>query len=131
MKIKLKLQILILVTLFAIGGGIAITVMAFTSIRNAENASHIAEREIRGLTEFKASALSTIQLDPASDDTPRLFQDAEQNIGKWLAIVKPLFTASDAVEKLRQIQSRWEAYDQKSRLAIDLAVRDAKAANDM
>lgn len=130
MKIKLKLQILMLVTLVAIGGGIAVTMMAFNSIREAEDASHVAEKEIRGLTEIKASALSTIQLDPTSSDTRKVFSDAEQNIGNWAAIVRPLVKAEEQRQKLLTLKSEWVAYDQKSHQAIDLAAHDAKAAND-
>jgi len=129
MKFTLKLQILTVVTLIAIGGGIAETVMAFNAISEAEATSRVAEKEIRGLTEIKASALSTIQLDPASSDTRKVFSDAERNIGNWSAIVRPLFTTPDAMAKLSTIASRWNAYDEKSHRAIDLATYDAKAAN--
>lgn len=129
MKIKLKLHILIAVTLLVIGGSIAVTIMALNSIRAAENASHVAEKEIRGLTEIKASALSTIELDPTSSDTVKVFGDAEQNIGHWSATVNPLFTTLDATQKLEAIESGWKVYDQKSHQAIELAAHDAKAAN--
>ncbi|WP_175772762.1 methyl-accepting chemotaxis protein [Paraburkholderia phenazinium] len=130
MKIKLKLQILIAVTLLVIGGSIAVTITALNSIRAAESASHTAEKEIRGLTEIKASALSTIELDPTSSDTVKVFSDAEKNIGQWSAIVSPLFTTPDAMQKIRAIESGWNAYDQKSQQTIKLAAHDAKAAND-
>jgi methyl-accepting chemotaxis protein len=79
---------------------------------------------------MKASALSTIELDPTSIDTVKMFSDAERNIAQWSAIVRPLFTTPDAMQKLQAIESRWNAYGQKSRQTIKLAAQDAKAAND-
>ncbi|NPT41760.1 HAMP domain-containing protein [Paraburkholderia sp. 1N] len=130
MKIKLKLQMLMGVTLIAIGGSIAVTVIGFNSIHSGAAAWQAGESEIRGLTEIKASAMSTIELDPTAGDTKKVFADAEQNISHWSAIVGPQFSAPETRQKLQAIESAWNTYDQKSHQAIDLAVHDAKAAND-
>jgi methyl-accepting chemotaxis protein len=130
MTIKLKLRILMLVTLVAIGGGIVVTAFGFNSVNDAQAASHRGEKQVRGLTEIKASALSTVELDPTSDDTKKIFFDAEQNIGKWAGIIDPLFNSPDQQERLRTLRAQWSAYDQKSRRLIELAARDPKAAND-
>jgi methyl-accepting chemotaxis protein len=130
MTIKLKLQILMLVTLISIGGGIVITVLGFNSVNDAQASSHRREKQVRGLTEIKGSALSTIELDPTSDDTKRIFSDAEQNIDKWTGIIAPLFNSPDQQARLTSLRAQWNAYDQKSRQLIELAARDPKAAND-
>ncbi|WP_412023791.1 methyl-accepting chemotaxis protein [Burkholderia cepacia] len=130
MTIKLKLQILMLVTLMAIGGGIAVTSFGFGSVSDAEAASHRRETQVRGITEIKASALSTVELDPASDDTKKIFSEAERNIGKWAEIVGPLFDSVDQQARLKTLRAQWNAYDQKSRQLIELAAHDPKAAND-
>jgi methyl-accepting chemotaxis protein len=129
MTIKLKLRILILVTLIAIGGGIVVTVFGLNSVNVAQGASHRREKQVRGLTEIKASTLSTVELDPASDDTKKLFSDAEQNIGKWADIIEPLFNSPDQQARLKTVRAQWEAYDQKSRQLIALAGQDPKGAN--
>jgi methyl-accepting chemotaxis protein len=130
MTIKQKLQILMFVTLLAIGGGIVVTALGFNAVDDAQAASHRRERQVRGLTEIKASALSTVELDPASNDTRKIFADAEENIDKWAKLIAPLFNSPEQQERLRVVRSQWTAYDQKSRQLLDLAGHDAKAAND-
>ncbi|MGZ2744841.1 methyl-accepting chemotaxis protein [Burkholderia stagnalis] len=119
-----------LVTLIAIGGGIVVTSFGFNSVSDAQAASHRRETQVRGVTEIKASALSTVELDPSSDDTKKIFSDAERNIGKWAEIVGPLFDSPDQQTRLKTLREQWNAYDQKSRQLIELAARDPKAAND-
>jgi len=130
MTIKQKLQILMFVTLLAIGGGIVVTALGFNAVDDAQAASHRRERQVRGLTEIKASALSTVELDPTSNDTRKIFADAEENIDKWAKLIAPLFNSPEQQERLRVVRSQWTAYDQKSRQLFDLAGHDAKAAND-
>jgi methyl-accepting chemotaxis protein len=130
MTIKLKLRILMLVTLLCIGGGIVVTLVGFDAVGDAQASSHRREKQVRGLTEIKASALSTVELDPTSDDTKKIFADAENNIGKWADIIAPLFYSADQQAQLKTLRAQWDAYDQKSRGLIALAARDPKAAND-
>jgi methyl-accepting chemotaxis protein len=130
MTIKLKLRILIAVTLFAIGCGIVATAIGFSSINDAQASSHRHEKQIRGLTEIKASALSTVELDPTTDDTKNIFSEAEANIGKWTDVIAPLFASAEQQERLKSVGAQWHGYDEKSRQLIDLASRDPKAAND-
>jgi methyl-accepting chemotaxis protein len=130
MTIKLKLRILIAVTLLAIGCGIVATAMGFNAINDAQASSHRHEKQVRGLTEIKASALSTVELDPTTDDTKNIFSDAEANIGKWIDVITPLFQSAEQQDRLKAVGSQWHTYDQKSRQLIDLAAHDSKAAND-
>ncbi|KDB06906.1 methyl-accepting chemotaxis sensory transducer [Burkholderia sp. lig30] len=130
MTIKQKLQILIGITLLAIGVGIIFTVLGFHSADDAQTASHRQEMQVRGLTEIKASALSTVELDPTSQDTKKIFKDAEEDIDKWSKIISPLFASTNQQDRMRLVLSQWNAYDRKSQQIIDLASRDSKAAND-
>ncbi|RKP55841.1 methyl-accepting chemotaxis protein [Pararobbsia silviterrae] len=130
MTIKLKLQVLMLVTLIAIGGGIIVTAFGFSAVNAAQASSHRRETQVRGLTEIKASALSTVELDPTSDDTKKIFSDAERNIEKWGGVIAPLFNSADQQERLRTLRAQWTAYDQKSHQLMDLAAHDPKSAND-
>ena len=130
MTIKLKLRILMLVTLLAIGAGIAATMVGFSSIIDNYGAAMRGAEQIRGMTEIKGSALSTVELDPTSNDTKQIFSDAEKNIDKWLAVITPLTQSSDQLAKLKAMHDQWTAYDQHSHQLIDLAAHDAKSAND-
>ncbi len=130
MTIKLKLQLLMLATLIAIGGGIVVTALGFNSVNDAQSISHRREKQVRGLTEIKASALSTVELDAASPDTAKIFTEAERNVGKWADIIEPLFAAQEQQDRLKTVRAQWNAYDQKSRQLMELAAHDPKAAGD-
>ncbi|CAB3740979.1 hypothetical protein LMG24238_06700 [Paraburkholderia sediminicola] len=92
MTIKIRLRILIVATLIATGVGIVVTALGFNAVSSAEADSNRREKQIRGLTEIKASALSTVEHDPTSNDTKKMFADAEQNIGKWSETIAPCST---------------------------------------
>ncbi|TDV07183.1 methyl-accepting chemotaxis protein [Paraburkholderia caballeronis] len=130
MTIKLKLQILMFVTLVAIAGGIVVTALGFRSVDEAQAAAHRRETQVRGLTEIKASALSTVELDAASDDTKHIFSDAEQNIAKWSDVIAPLFASPEQQERLRTLRAQWAGYDDKSRQLMTLAANDPKTAEE-
>ena len=130
MTIKLKLQLLMLVTFLAIGCGVVATAIGFNSVKAANDAASRRALQIRGLTEVKGSALSTVELDPTTADTKQLFGDAEKNIDKWITTVTPLFESADQQKRIGDLHDQWVAYDQKSRNLMDLATHDAKSAND-
>ncbi|WP_326489727.1 methyl-accepting chemotaxis protein [Paraburkholderia sp. ZP32-5] len=130
MNIKRKFQILMLVTVCAMGGVLAVTTKAFDSIGDASSIATRRQQQIRGMTEIKASAMSTIQLDPTTDDTKQVFTTAEQNIDKWTGIIEPILTTPERREKFKTLIESWKAYDQKSRQIIGTAAQDPKAAND-
>jgi methyl-accepting chemotaxis protein len=129
MTIKLKLQILILVTLLSVGGGIVATIIGFNTVHGAYNDIVRRAKEVKGLTEIKASALSTLQLDPTSADTKQIFTDAEKNIGTWGDALLPIFALPAQKQQMQQLLDQWHAYDQKSRQIIDLASHDPQTAN--
>ncbi|HKT67560.1 MAG TPA: methyl-accepting chemotaxis protein, partial [Burkholderia sp.] len=88
------------------------------------------EKVLQGVTEIKASALSTIQLDPTADDTKKVFADAEQNIDKWSSTLNSTIVDSARAENFRSIIAKWAAYDRKSHALFDLATHDAKGATE-
>ncbi|WP_176079768.1 methyl-accepting chemotaxis protein [Paraburkholderia tropica] len=128
MTIKLKLQVLMLATFLAITGGTVTTVIGFRSIDEAQSNAHRLETQVRGLTEIKASALSTVELDAASEDTKHIFSDAEQNVEKWADVIAPLFASPEEQDRLRTLREQWGAYDDKSRQLMSLATNDPKTA---
>jgi methyl-accepting chemotaxis protein len=130
MNIRRKLQVFSLVTIVSMAGGMLVTAIGLRIAINVEDASHAKEKEVQGITEIKASALSTIQLDPTSDDTKKIFADAERNVTTWSSTLGSMFRTPQRAERFRALIAKWNAYDQKSHQLFDLAAHDAKAAND-
>ncbi|RDV00505.1 methyl-accepting chemotaxis protein [Trinickia dinghuensis] len=130
MNIKQKLQLLVGVSVVSIGSGIAIAALTLTSANYAQLSARQNLQVALGLTEIKASAVSTIETDPAADDTKRIFAKAEQNIEKWQEQVKPLIEDNATQGQLASIVDQWNGYDRKSHEIIDQAASDAKAATD-
>ncbi|MBU6486379.1 MAG: hypothetical protein KGQ57_00995 [Burkholderiales bacterium] len=83
MNIRRRLQVFSLVTVLAMGTGVLACALGLNAATKAEDISHRREKVLQGITEIKASALSTIQLDPTTDDTKKVFADAERNIETW------------------------------------------------
>ncbi|POR54765.1 methyl-accepting chemotaxis protein-1 (serine sensor receptor) [Paraburkholderia eburnea] len=130
MTIKLKLQIVMLVTLLAIGAGVAATVAGFNAVASANADKDRRALEVRSMTEIKGSMLSTVELDPTADDTKKIFATAEQNINRWTDTLMSTFVNPVYQQKFRAVRQQWDAYDQKSHQLFDLASHDAKSAND-
>ena len=130
MNIRRKLQVFSLVTVLSMGAGVSICAVGLSAAMKAEDVSHEREKVLQGVTEIKASALSTIQLDPTADDTKRIFADAERNIDKWSATLSTTIVNPARADKFRTIVAKWSAYDRKSHTLFDLATHDAKGATD-
>lgn len=130
MKIKQKFQVLLTITAVAMGGGTIATSLSFSRTNEIQKASRQAAQVAQGLTEIKASAISTIEMDPASEDTKRIYSDAEQRIRQWMGIIKPKIEDQKLRDQMRAAIGRWDVYDRKSHEIIDLAVRDPKVANE-
>ena len=130
MKIERKFQVLVAVTILAISSGIAVTTLRFNAANESQLAALQSAKIAQGLTEIKASAISTIEMDPTTEDTKQIYSDAEKSIRQWVGIVKPLLKTPELREQLGAAIERWETYDRKSHEIIDFAVHDAKTAND-
>ncbi|VCM61453.1 methyl-accepting chemotaxis protein [Burkholderia pseudomallei] len=130
MDIRRKLQVFSLVTVLSMGAGVLVCATGLRAAMKAEDASHERERTLQGITEIKASALSTIQLDPSTDDTRKIFADAERNIGKWSSTLAASLAGTPHAAPFRALIAQWGDYDRRSHALFDLAARDAKAATD-
>lgn len=130
MKIRRKLQLFSLATVAAMTTAILVSTIGLNKAMEAEDLSHRSERAVQSITEIKASALSTIQLDATSDDTKKIFSDAERNIEKWGTVADSMFVSAAHRDRFRAVIAKWTDYDRKSREIMDLATRDAKAAAD-
>ncbi|WP_082754662.1 methyl-accepting chemotaxis protein [Burkholderia savannae] len=130
MNIRRKLQVFSLVTVLSMGAGVFVCAIGLREAMKAEDASHKLERTLQGITEIKASALSTIQLDPTADDTKKIFADAESNIDKWSSTLSVSIVDTARAEAFRTLIAKWVAYARSSHALFDLATHDAKAAID-
>ena len=130
MNIKQKLQLLVAVSIVSISGGLAIAELSLSSANDAQVATRHALQVSQGVTEIKANAYATIEMDPTSDDTKQVFAKAEQDIVKWTDRVKPLIADSATQAQLTDILARWADYDHESQDIINLAKSDAKTANE-
>jgi len=130
MTIRRKLQILAWVTILGLGMILFATIAGLNAMHEAETAAQRREGYSLLLVEIKASAISTIMLDPTLKETREVFADAEKNIGDLNGKVLGVIKRPRIREEFSQILARWSQYDRDSRQLIELAASDAKSAND-
>ena len=130
MLIRRKLQILAGVTIGGLGIILFATIAGLNAVHEAETAAQRREGYSLMLVEVKASAVSTIMLDPALKETRDVFADAEKNIGVLQEKVLATIKRPEVRSEFQQIAFRWEQYDKESQQLIKLAGTDAKSAND-
>ncbi|BEV70710.1 MULTISPECIES: methyl-accepting chemotaxis protein [unclassified Paludibacterium] len=130
MTIRSKLQLLVLsvFTLLALLAGVIFFGMQSVSASDAK-VYHQA-LDAQAIIEVKASALSTIILDPASQDTVKVFADANGNIGRMADQLNHSDTAVPYQDKIRLVLSQWQQYSSESASIIAEASRDSKVANE-
>jgi methyl-accepting chemotaxis protein len=130
MSIRAKLRILGLVTLIGLGLILIVTIYGLNAIGDAEGTAHRRESYVIDLVEVKASALSTIMLDPVVPETRDVFSAAISNIDQHGAAAVKAIKRDAVREELKKILSMWAHYNQESQSLIQRAVSDAKGAND-
>jgi len=130
MSIQRKLLLLAVFAALAMGIGLLVTIVGLNAIQNSADEAYRKQVEIQGVTEIKASALATVELDPTSADTHKIFSDSEQNVNKWAPRLKALFDDPDDAQNFDALLAQWNTYDHQSQQLLVLAGHDAKAAND-
>jgi methyl-accepting chemotaxis protein len=80
MSIRTKLIAQSLVTLVGLGLVVVVTILGLNAIRVAEEAAFRRDSYVADLQEIKASALSSIMLDPTLQEAKDVFSAAEMNI---------------------------------------------------
>lgn len=130
MNIRAKLKILSLVALIGLGLVSALTIFGLNAIHDTQETAHRRQSYVANLLEIKASALSTIILDPTQKETKDVFADAEKNIDQHGGIAIKVIRRAEVRDELKAILAQWAHYDQESRNLIKLAETDAKAASD-
>ncbi|RIX43623.1 MAG: methyl-accepting chemotaxis protein [Rhodocyclales bacterium GT-UBC] len=130
MKIRTKITYLSAVTTLGLLAILFVTIFGLGNIQSKEDAAHRRQSYVANLLEIKASALSTIMLDPTQQETKDVFSDAEKNIAKNGDIAIGVIKRVEIRDELKRILDQWRQYDEASRKLIDLAKTNAQAAND-
>ena len=130
MNIRKKLIILGLVTLIGLGIILAANISGLNTIRESEETAHRRESYAVDLVEIKASALSSIMLDPSQKETRDIFSEAEKNISLHGNVALQAIKRESIRNELKNILKQWGSYDQTSQAIIKLAMTDLKSAND-
>ncbi|MBS1161414.1 MAG: methyl-accepting chemotaxis sensory transducer [Proteobacteria bacterium] len=129
MTIRRKLQILTWVTIIGLGIALFATIRGLNAMHEAETAAQRRESYSLLLVEIKASALSTIMLEPTAKETELIFAEAEKNIASLSEKILGVIKRPAIRDELKQVFAKWTQYDQDSRQLIKLAASDAKAAS--
>jgi signal transduction histidine kinase len=129
MSIRKKLKILGLVTLIGLGIIFFANIIGLNIIRESEDTVHRRESYIVDLVEIKASALSSIMLDPSQQETRDIFAEAEKNITFHRNSALKTIKRENIRNELNNILKKWDNYDQSSQAIIKLAKTDIKSAN--
>jgi len=114
-------------------GFIAIATAIFFSLSQLESAQNDLSRRnehVRRLLEIKASALATIQLDPTTNETAKIFADSEKNIDLQLQQLKQLAHRKEIQQQADDLHALWQRYDQDSQALMTLGKTNPKSAND-
>jgi methyl-accepting chemotaxis protein len=130
MTIRRKLQILTWVTILGLGIALYATISGLGAVHDAETTALRRESYSLQLVEIKASAVSTIMLDPTMKESDEVFTSAEQKIASLADKAISTIKRPAIRDELKQIISQWVLYDRASRELMQLARRDAKMAND-
>ena len=130
MTIRRKLQTLALVTLVGLGVIQLATITGANAVHEAETAAQRREGYSLKLVEMKASAVSTIMLDPTLKEAEEVFADAEKRIREIQDKVVSIIKRPEIRDEFKTIVVKWFQYDKDSRQLITLAKTDAKSAND-
>jgi methyl-accepting chemotaxis protein len=128
MTIRMRLQVLAVVTIIVLGGVLLAVIMGLQSIQEAQEASGRRETYVRQVLEIKASANATILLDPASAETKNIFTAAEKTLSEQGQAVIAVIKRPEIKDEFRRVLDGWTSYDKHSRELIELAATDAKMA---
>jgi methyl-accepting chemotaxis protein len=129
-SIRKKLQILCLVTVVGLGLISLVTIVGLNAIMDTEETAHRRESYIVDLLEIKASALSTIMLDPTLQETKDVFAAAGKNVDQHGGVSVSVIRRAEVRDELKRVLGLWSHYNDESLKLISLAATDAKKAND-
>ncbi len=129
MNIRRKLKLLSAITVIGLGFTCFFTVYGLHDMQIIEETAQRRQGYAADLIEIKASALSTIMLNPTLPETMEVFSAAEKSIGRYGENAIKVIRRTDVRNELQAILAQWQRYDKASREIINLAASDAQAAN--
>ncbi len=129
MAIVIKLKIFALLTMLVLGGVLFATISGLNDAGEVDAVAQRREIYSRQLLEIKASAVSTIMLDPTLLESRQIFEAAERNIARQQALILKVIKRTEVREELQAVLAAWAQYDRDSRELLSLASSDGKAAN--
>ena len=129
MYIKQKLRLLSLMTFIGLTLILLFTVTGLNSIFDAEKTVHRRQTYTIDLLEIKASALSTILLEPQAQETRIIFATAESNIRIHGDRAINTIKRPEVRRELKNIIDQWNEYDLESQRLIKLSGTDSVSAN--
>ena len=130
MNLRTKLRALGAVTVIGLGLVALVTIDGLNAIKETEETAHRRQAYVADLIEIKASALSTIMLDPAAKETRELFSQASARIERIGNKSIDIIRRQEVREELKKILAQWKNYLSESQQLIRLAESDAKAAGE-
>ncbi len=130
MLIRKKLQILSVSTIVGLAVALFATISGLNSMHEAETTAQRRDSYALKLVEIKASAVSTIMLDPTLKETHEVFADAEKRIEDYQQKIVQVIKRENVREEFKQLIQQWKAYDQASQQLIKLAATNPQSAND-
>ena len=125
MNFKTKLNWLGFLTLMGLGSIAAITLFGLNSIEEAQDAAHRRKGYVIDLLEVKASALSTVLLDPGLAETKQIFLEAEQQITQHGNAAVSVIKREQIKAELKQVLTLWSKYYSASQALIEAASQSA------
>ena len=128
MTFQTRLRLLAIVMFIVLGGVLLAVILGLQSLREAQETSGRRETYVRQVLEIKASAVSTILLEPAAAETKNLFTSAERVLAEQGQAVLGVIKRAEIKEEFKRILDGWSVYDKHSRELIALAATDARAA---
>ena len=130
MNIQTRLKLVSAITAIGLGIGMFVTVAGLRAIDDQTAAAMRRLGYVANLVEIKASAMSTIMLDPLARETREVFADAEKNITSNGDAAVGIIRRAEIRDELKGILAKWQQYDQASQALIKLAGSDARAASE-
>jgi methyl-accepting chemotaxis protein len=129
LTLRQKLQLLSALTVVGLGIIVTVVFVGLAMLNAQVNDFHRVADLAFNLTEIKASAISTIMLDPTQKETEGVFQDAEKSIADHRSAVAALIKDPATLVQFQTLMNQWEAYDRDSQGLITLAKTNAAKAN--
>ena len=130
MTIRRKLQLLALATIVGLGAILFTTIGGLHSMQDAEATALRRESYSLLLVEIKASASSTILLDPMIKETRDVFADADKAIEERQAKVSAIIKRPEIRDEFKHIVALWTQYDKDSQQLIADAAQQPETVNE-